>query len=225
MIVKKFNIEDLELEYFVGINRIDFNLNKVLEFYNLTNETEALEYIFQSLENIQEKYEDAMLQIFNDKYVLNQEHVVIAGYYTQKVFIYDNNVSKKKNIEFFLYLAANRQIKDSIEAFGINYNDLKKGKLNFCIISRQNYLNEINNEVLQKFFAREMDLTLNEQNIEKYDKIKKFFELTDSQIDVILNSYGIKKVDKKSGVDNLDCLFLALFDLICEKMSLLSVEK
>jgi tRNA threonylcarbamoyladenosine modification (KEOPS) complex Cgi121 subunit len=226
MIVEKFNIKDLELEYFIGITRIDFNLNKVLEFYNLANEIEALNYIFKLLENMQEKYDDTIIQIFNDKYILNQDHLVIAGYYTQKAFIYNNNVSKKKNIEFILYLAANRKIKNSMEAFGINPNDLKTGKLNFCIISRQNYLNDINNEVLQKFLAQEIDLTLNAQSIEKCDKIIKFFELSNYQIEVVLNSYGIKRIDKKKETTkNLDHLVLALFDLICEKMSLLSVEK
>ena len=226
MIVKKFNIDDLGLEYFIGITRMDFNLNKVLEVYNLTNEIEALDYIFKFLENIQEKYDDTMIQFFNDKYILNQDHLLIAGYYTQKAFIYNKNLSKKKNIEFFLYLAANRKIKNSMEAFGINPNDLKPGKLNFCIISHQNYLNDINNEVLQKLLAREIDLTLNAQNIEKYDKIKKFFELSNYQIEVVLNSYGLKRTDnEKEPVDNLDHLLMALFDLICEKMALLSVEK
>ncbi|MFX0187510.1 MAG: KEOPS complex subunit Cgi121 [Candidatus Hodarchaeota archaeon] len=212
MIVKDFYISDLDLMYFIGINQIHSELKISLDF------------LFNLIEKIQ-KDTNTMVQFFSDKYILNQEHLFTACYYVQKAFFNKVNISKRKNIEFLLYLASKRQIKNAIEAFGINDSDLESGMISYIIVSNENNLNKINDEILQNLKANEIEITLNNKNAEKFNQIKSYFEISNNQINAVLNSYGVKNFSNKLIPNNLDNLFLALNDLICEKMALLSLEK
>ncbi|MFX1259048.1 MAG: KEOPS complex subunit Cgi121 [Promethearchaeota archaeon] len=224
MIVKDFNIDDANLKYFVGINQINFDLKQLLDLNKVKNENEALDFIFNLIEKLQNFYKDSVVQFFSDNYILNQNQIFMACYYVQKAYIYNFNISKKKNIELFLYLAANRQIKIGIKYFGINISNLKMGKISYCVISPENNLDKINKEILENLNAKELGFTLNDKSVEKYNKIKDLFGISNNQIKVILNSYGINKFSNNQIAENLDYLFLALEDLIYEKMSLLSLE-
>ncbi len=210
MIVKNFYISDLNLKYLVGINQIgifDITLDSIL---NLT-------------EKIQNNHKNSTIQFFSDKYILNQDHIFTACYYTQKAFTDKTNISKRKNIELLLYLATNRQIKNALEAFGIN---LKSDKIiSYVIISNENNLNKINEEVLESLGANEIELTINHQNLKKFNQIKSYFEISDNQINSVLNSYGVEEFNTDLIANNLNNLFLAIYDLICEKMAFLSLEK
>jgi len=222
LIVREFNIDELNLKYFVGINQIKMDLDKFLDFSETENKENTLNQFFNLIEEIQNKNENSVIQFFKDKYILNQDHIFTACYYLQKAFLQKFNISNKKNIELLLYLTTNRQINKSIEAFGIDYSDLIKNNLTFCIISPLDNLNSINNEVLRMLSAEEIELTINNQSRLKLNSIKEFFKISENQILPILRSYGIKI--KKSKF-SLNSMFSALYDLICEKMALLSLEK
>ena len=71
MIVKEFNIEELNLHFFVGINQIKINLDEFLDFYNIENEKEVLDHFFQFVEEIQNNYENSVVQFVKEKYILN----------------------------------------------------------------------------------------------------------------------------------------------------------
>jgi tRNA threonylcarbamoyladenosine modification (KEOPS) complex Cgi121 subunit len=212
MIVKDFYISDLDLMYSIGINQIHSELKISLDF------------LFNLIEKIQNDT-NSMVQFFSDKYILNQEHLFTACYYVQKAFFNKVNISKRKNIEFLLYLASKRQIKNAIEAFGINNLGLESGEMSYIIVSNENNLNKINDEILQNLKANEIEITLNNKNAEKFNQIKSYFEISNNQINAVLNSYGVKNFSNKLIANNLDNLFLALNDLICEKMAILSLEK
>jgi tRNA threonylcarbamoyladenosine modification (KEOPS) complex Cgi121 subunit len=214
MIIKKFSITDLDLTYFVGLNQIKLN-NKEFE----------LTQLFELIEELQTSYMNSIIQIFNDKYIINQDHVFTACYYVQKAFLHNINISKKVNIELFLYLATNRQITLSIEAFGVSEINLEKKFLSFCIISPNDNITEINKTLIKNLEAEEIYLTLNDKTIEKFKRIKNYFEINDNQIMSVLKSYGLKVKDITLMNGSLDNHFLALNDLIYEKMALLSLEK
>lgn len=222
MIIKYFNINEINLKYFVGINQIKMNLSKFLDFYDINNEEEALNQFFNIIDKIQNKNENSVIQFISDKYILNQDHVFTACYYTQKAFLQNINISNKKNIELLLYLATNRQINRSIEAFGIDYYQFKNNKLTYCIISPFENINSISYELLTALSAEETELIIDNQSHTKINLIKEFFEISDNQINSVLRSYGI--IMKKSEF-NIQSLTSALFDLICERMALLNVEK
>ncbi|TFG24524.1 MAG: hypothetical protein EU529_03920 [Promethearchaeota archaeon] len=210
MIVKNFYISDLDLKYLVGINQI--------RIFDIT-----LDFILNLTEKIQNEHKNSILQFFSDKYILNQDHIFTACYYTQKAFADKTNISKRKNIELLLYLATKRQIKNALEAFGIN---LKLDKIiSYVIISNENNLNKINEGVLESLGANEVELTINDQNLKKLNQIKSYFEISDNQINSVLNSYGVKEFNNELIDSNLNNLFLAVYDLICEKMAFLSLEK
>ncbi len=225
MIIKKFNIKEISLEYFVGISQIKFNFSQFLQLFTIDNEEEALKHLFQLTQELQNRNKGSMIQFIKDKYLLNENHLFTACYYMQKAFYYNTNISNKKNIEFLLYLSANRQISKGIETFGINFKDLRKGNLLFCIISQSNTISKINSEILSILKVNEIERAINSLSNEKITVIKEYYGISDNQIFSILNSYGVKLVDNQISNIDLDSISLALYDLICEKMALLNLEK
>ncbi|MFX1402320.1 MAG: KEOPS complex subunit Cgi121 [Promethearchaeota archaeon] len=211
MMIKAFNIN--EKNYYIGLSQFKINLDfKFEQFFNI-------------FEKIQHKYNKLVLQFFNDRYVLNSEHIFNACYYLEKVFLNNQNISNKKNIEFLLYLAANRQIKIALEDFGINSEIFKKGFINLCVISSESSFQSLNLEFERIFNINRIDFVLDNYSQKKYEEIKLYFDFPDKQIETVLASYH-KKIDLKEIQDSdLPNLYLALNDLICEKMALLSLEK
>ncbi|MFW9821636.1 MAG: KEOPS complex subunit Cgi121 [Candidatus Thorarchaeota archaeon] len=224
MIEKEFIIDHLQLKYYVGISQVRFELNQFIKDYKITSEEDTLNYLFKILEEFQNKNKEAVIQLIKDKYVLNQEHIFIACYFLQKALFYDTLISNKNNIELLLYLSTYRQISKGIKSFGLSFNDLKKGTFIICIISPTNNLQNINNEILRMIRASEINATLNNLTFEKIKEILKHFDLSELQIRAVLNSYGIKNINLEKH-QNLQHISLAIFDLICEKMALLNLEK
>ncbi len=222
MIVKEFKIQDTNLHYFVAINQIKTSLNKIIDTNKIDSEEKAVNQFFNIINEIQSKYNNSMVQFIKDKYILNEDHIFTACYYLEKAFLQNKNISNKKNIELLLYLAANRQIQKSIESFGIEYSDLNKDKLTFCIISPKNNLNIIYLTLLSVLSAEEAELTINDQTNTKISVIKKYFEISDNQLNSVIKSYGI--ITPNSDL-SLSSITSAIYDLICEKMALLYVEK
>ncbi|MFX0002408.1 MAG: KEOPS complex subunit Cgi121 [Promethearchaeota archaeon] len=220
MIVKEFNIPDLNLHYFVGINQIEINLEKFIN--NNIDEEKKINQFFNEIKAIQDKYKNTVVQFIKDKYLLNEDHVFTACYYVEKAFLQNKNISNKKSIELLLYLAASRQIDKSIAGFGIDYSDLKKGKLIYCIIAQKNSLNSINVNLTRFLQAREEEININRQSDIKINAIKNFFEISDNQVSSVLQSYGTIAYNLDI---NSSSLISALYELICEKMALLYAEK
>ena len=127
MIVKDFNIKQMDLHYYVGINQIKIELDQFLEAYKILNVEEALNYLFKIIEELQNKHKDLIIQLVRETYVLNQDHIFVACYYLQKALFHDTLISNKKNIELLLYLSTHRQIGKGIKTFGVDARELKKG--------------------------------------------------------------------------------------------------
>ena len=200
--------------YYIGINQIEIDPKEV-----------QLNKLVELIEVIQSHYEDTILQFFNDRYILNLEHILHACYFVQKAFYTKINISNKKNLELLLYLAAKRQIKLSLECFGVNKYNLQNRRISFCIISLEDNIQQVNIEVNNYLLSNDISLDLENLSMDKFKIVKKYFEFSDNQILTVLKSYGYKNdiIDIKSL--NLENLYVALNDLICEKMALLSLEK
>jgi len=225
MIIKEFNISELNLRFFIGINQISIDVSKLLNPHILENQMQVLDFIFDVIEKIQHKFKGTAIQFFSQEYILDQNHIFNASYFMEKAFLNNINISNKKNIELLLYLATNRQIKIAIEAFGVKFEDVKKGELLYCIISPENNMDEINNEIIRILQAKELPLNINNTSYDKFQRIKDYFEIKQHQIIIVLKSYGIINIYKDLMSYKLEDLYLSLNDLICEKMSLLSLEK
>ena len=225
MIEKDFNIKLMDLHYYVGINQIKIELDQFLEAYKIRNVEEALNYLFKIIEELQNKHNELIIQVIRETYVLNQDHMFVACYYLQKALFHDTLISNKKNIELLLYLSTHRQIGKGIKTFGVDARELKKGTFIICIISPINNLSLINNEILEALKATEIEISINDLTSEKIKEIIRFYEFSELQIKSVLNSYGIKNINFEEPRNNLLDLSFAVFDLICEKMALLNLEK
>jgi hypothetical protein len=223
MIIHEIFIEDLNLKYNIGINQINFDYNEFFELNNLLDENDALKYLFSLISQLNEKYKEAVIQFFNDEYLLNEDHIIKASYFIQKAFLNKVNISNNKSLELLLYLSTQRQIKRSIQSFGVKFSNLLLGNLNYCIISPKANISEINHEIINRLKARDLEITINNVSLEKLDKIKSYYDISDNQINSIINSYGEKEINTDD--ENTDSIIQALHDLICEKMSILSLEK
>lgn len=211
MIIKKFEIKEREITYYVGINQLKINpqLFTLTQFFKIIEE---------------KKNNDLVIQIFNNKHVLNSEHVFNACYFLQIAFLNNINISNKKNIELLLYLATKRQIKIAIQDFGINEGEFNTGLINLCSISSKDNLDLINREIEKLLNANKLKLTLDNYSFKKYEMVKRYFNISDNQINSVLNSYGAK-INAKIKDKDIPALYLALNDLICERMTLLSLER
>jgi tRNA threonylcarbamoyladenosine modification (KEOPS) complex Cgi121 subunit len=225
MKIKKFMIDEYGLNYSVGINQINIDINAIMKKYGLKQEEDVIDTIFSLIENLENKYNRTMVQFFSDKYIVSEDHVYNACYFVQKAFKANMNISNKKHIEFLLYLSANRQIKIGIENFGIKFNEIKKGRLNYCIISSEKNIIQIDQEIINQLLANIVNFNLNEGNADKCQDIKILFGFSDKQISVILKSYSLQNSNNSLLWNNLAYIKIALNDLICEQMALLTLEK
>jgi hypothetical protein len=78
---------------------------------------------------------------------------------------------------------------------------------------------------MQFLSAHELELEINNLSTEKLKRIIEFYDFSEKQIISVLNSYGIKKKSQNEIENDVNSLSLAIFDLICEKMALLNLEK
>ena len=223
MIIKEIHIEDRNLSYFIGINQVRLDYNKYLELNKFSSDREAFDNIFKLITTIQDKFKDSVLQFIDDSLILNENHIFSAVYFVQKVFQDKVNISNKKNMELLLYLATKRQIKKGIESFGMKISSLKEGSLTFITISPRNDITEINQEILQLLNAKNGDLSIGSHTIERFNRIKEHFQVKNNQINSVRSSYSFNQTDNIK--ENLDSFYLAMHDLLCEKMSILSLEK
>jgi len=214
MITKSIIINEIDLKYSVGISKIQLGSSSL-----------SLEDLFKLIEDIQKDKKGSMIQFFNDELILNSEHVFNACYFTIKAFNNGINISNQKNLEFILYLASKRQIKQSLNDFGLNFTHISNKELTYCIISSSKELSLIDEVMLQKLNAKHLPLDLNNKNYDKFKRVKDYFQISDNQISVVLKTYGLNFLSKTPTEEDLINLYNVLNDLICEKMALLSLEK
>jgi len=212
MIEKEFHLEEQNMSYSVILNTLKLN------------ERYSIDVIFGIINNLQDKYEDSIIQFFNDDYIVNQKHIFYAVYFSQKAFQQNINISNKLSIEFLLYLAANRQIKIAIESFGISNYDIENGSLNVCIASNKKQVMQIYKELLKLLNVEEIIPKFNEISTEKIQRIKKYYEISKNQISTILSSLNSRNITEIGEVEKLDNIADVCLDLIREKMTLLSLE-
>ncbi len=214
--MKIYSIKDLNglSNYYIGINQIEIDPKEV-----------QINELVELIEIIQSNHEDTVLQFFNDRYVLNPEHILHACYFVQKAFYTKNNISNKKNLELLLYLATKRQIKLSLEHFGVNDYNFHNKRISYCIISSEDNIKQLNIEINRNLHSKDISLNLENLSTDKFNRVKKYFEFSDNQILTVLCSYGYTNDKLNLNSLNLESLYEALNDLICEKMALLSLEK
>ena len=202
------------LKFYTGITEVSINIEKVSsnKLLSLSNYIDA-------------NYHNALLQFLSTKYILNSEHIYSACYFTYNAFLSHNNISKSKEIELLLFLSVNRQIKIAIRDFGLP-DDIKSDiNVILCLSSFQNNIDIIYTDLKDRIKFQELSFKLDDYSIERFNRIKNYFDISDNQIKVLLKSANLKINNNKINEVPLDYLYSALTDIIREKMVLLSVEK
>ena len=166
---------------YIGINQIEIDPK---EFH--------IKDLLELIEVIQSHHEDTTLQFFNDRYILNPEHIFHACYFVQKAFYTKMNISNKKNLELLLYLAANRQIKLSLEYFGVNHHNFLNKRISYCIISSEDKFKQVSSEINRYLHSKDISINFKDLSIEKYHRVKKYYGFSNNQILIVLRSYGYK---------------------------------
>ena len=77
--IKEFNVSELNLKYFVGINLISIDLAKLLDENKLENQAQVLDIIFDVIEKVQTTFKGSTIQFFSNEYVLGQNHIFNAS--------------------------------------------------------------------------------------------------------------------------------------------------
>jgi tRNA threonylcarbamoyladenosine modification (KEOPS) complex Cgi121 subunit len=196
------------LKIYVNINQVEINLN--LDFQE----------ILSIIGKIQEDFSNILLQFFNQKYILNSEHIINACYFVEKAFLSKSNISNKKLIELFLYLSTKRQIKQGLADFGLTVDNIKNRRVSYCIVSSEQNFDKINEIIKTRLNTVNLEVNLDKKSLEKYNSILNYFSISQNQINSVLRSYN-QNPEEISDTYKIK----ALNDLICEKMALLSLEK
>ena len=214
MNIKHFKNEDLSLEYFIGLASIrlesnDLRLNELLDI----------------VDKVQFQYKNSTIQFFNPEKVLNVEHVYNACYFSEKAFKLKFNISSKKNLEYLLYLSGKRQIKNALEDFGLNDEIINKKSIECLVISPINNIEKIIDILSINLHLAVENTSLLNKSLKKLITVKDYFEVSDEQLFSVLKTRDVNV--KEGNLLNADIneLYSALNDLICEKMVLLSLEK
>ncbi len=213
MIKKDYIFQNSKLNYSVLLRKIQ-----------IEKKENSLEKLFQIIEDLQNKYNNSIIQFFDDLYILNENHIYNSIYYTRKAYMNKFLISNKQSIELLLYFAAKRQIKYGINYFGIKKENVDSGIINFCIVSDKEILEKIYRDFSKMINFIELEYDYNEKSIDRYNRIKQFFDINEKQIIVILKTLDMKIDSEKIVTSNLNLLYNVLNKLICEKMVLLSLE-
>jgi len=188
-------------------------LIKKIEEFNLYLAATAYKNV--KIKNVEKFIEDARkkvgkvnLQFFNANLVAGWEHLYFAVLNALTAFKNKLNISNSLAVEVLLYASAQRQIRNAVELFGI-----KEGTTEIAIVAfaedKEKLVKAFEN--LSKLIQAEEDESLLEINDRKFEIIKKFFGVSDLEIEAKLEREGMEKE--------------ALKDLIIERVALLVTRR
>ena len=61
LIVKEFKIEEINLNYFVGINQVEFDSDYFFQTQEVIDEKETLDLFFKTINEIQSRYTNSIV--------------------------------------------------------------------------------------------------------------------------------------------------------------------
>lgn len=231
MIKNKITIEFNEKlsTYHLGFGSFLVKGIEIKEKAQISKNSQIIEYLIDVISTLTIQYEGALIQLFNPELVISQKQIINAFYHTQKAFLSSSNISKQKNIEFLVFLAANRKISEAIKHFGVKIkpdNENSEIKIAFLIAHSEDKIDSIFEDLTRNIGGIGDDSIILHQDLQKLKSIIDFFNISDKQILITLHSYNInvdpedlfKKVELNLEIN-------ACLDIINEKMALLSLEK
>lgn len=157
---------------------------------------------------VKEKTGDACVQFFDAELIADREHLRFAALNALNAFKGKMNISSSLAMETLLYASARRQIKEAVSLLGIKPNSRQVAVL-VLDASREkaDYILKTVSDLLQA----KRDDTVIELSEQKFEKLKKLFEISNLELEAGTERRGAEK--------------LALTDLIIEHMALLATQR
>lgn len=157
---------------------------------------------------IREKTANAEVQFFDAELIAGWEHLYFAVLNALKAFENKLNISNSLAVEIVLYASAQRQIKKALGLLGI---DLGSSNVAAVILAETESKVSETLETISHLMPGKRDDSILELTEEKFDGIKKLFNISEPELNAKLESEGMEKK--------------ALTDLVIEHVALLAIQR
>jgi len=154
-----------------------------------------------------EKSSNEGIQIFDAEGICTWEHLYFAFSNALNAFNDKMNVSRSIAMETMLYAAAKRQISRATEILGV-----KSGSKEIAIVIFGERVEDLEGSLsrIVRQFNAEMDEAVLELKDAKVARIRRIFDISDTELGAVTNRCGMKK---------------AMLELIIERMALLTTYR
>ncbi len=145
------------------------------------------------------------IQFFDSDLIATEKHLYYAVLNALQAFETKSNISKSIAMEIILYASARRQIQKAIDQIGI-----KPITKNLAVVIIGKAIDELKVELqeLTNFLSSTPDESVLELTNEKQKKIQKSFEITDKEVEIVIDRDSTKNMT----------------DLVIEHMALLATQ-
>jgi KEOPS complex subunit Cgi121 len=147
------------------------------------------------------------IQLFNAHLVATWQHLYFAALNALTAFKNKENVSKSLAMETMRYASAQRQIRKAIELLGIKP---QLSHIAVLIIGESQKAVTSALSQISRIFKTKPDDTVLELTSQKMKEIKKAFEVSDAELEVVANGKDVEN---------------ALVELVIERMALLTTQR
>jgi len=153
-----------------------------------------------------QSHQDVEVQFFDAGLIATQEHVYFALLNALKAFQNKTNISKSFAMETMLYASAQRQIKKAIQLCGIKPETSTMAVM--LLAENPNHIEMVLQEI-KMCIGVEPDEKVLKMTKSKEDKIIETFQITDKEINTIMNNHNHS---------------LAVINLVIERIALLATQ-
>ncbi len=160
------------------------------------------------LNAVRQKIGATCVQFFDAQFVATEEHLFFAAVNALRTFESKINISNSLAMETLLFASAQRQITKATDTLGIKAESRRVAVL---IIAENQRTTTKTLEILSRIVPGERDDSVLELNKEKFETIKRLFEISDSEFNA---------KSEKTGFENE-----ALVDLVIEHVALLVTQR
>jgi tRNA threonylcarbamoyladenosine modification (KEOPS) complex Cgi121 subunit len=156
------------------------------------------------LEQFRTETKGLAIQFFNANHVGGRQHLYFAALNALNAFEKKTNISNNLEVEALLYASAQRQIQKAVKTMGIKQDSTEVAALIMAEDGnkKSGYLRIVSENVPGERNDSVLELTN-----KKIEKIKKLFNISDTEFEAKLKKEGLEKE--------------ALTDLVIERMALL----
>ena len=167
-----------------------------------------IENVEEFIQNIRKETGNVTVQFFDARFVAGYEHLYFAVLNALTAFKNGLSISKNLAIEILLYAAAERQIRNAVQLLGVR-EDTAKVAVVVLAESKDEVVKAL--DKVSSIIQAEEDESILEIDDEKFETIRKLFNVSDLELEAKLERKGLEKE--------------ALKELIIERAALLVTRR